>query len=55
MGKLWKKILFIILIVACLFNIVSKLVKKNSLQLELQSTINYFNGKGNTVKEDENS
>ena len=55
MGKLWKKILFIILIVACLFNIVSKLVKKNSLQLELQSTINYFNSKGNTVKEDENS
>ena len=55
MGKLWKKILFIILIVACLFNIVSKLVKKNSLQLELQSTINYISSKFNTVKEDENS
>ena len=55
MGKLWKKILFIILIVACLFNIVSKLVKKNSLQLELQSTVNYFESKDNTVIEDENN
>ena len=51
MGKLWKKILFIILIVACLFNIVSKLVKKNSLQLELQSTVNYFENMKNTVME----
>ena len=54
MGKLWKKILFIILIVACLFNIVSKLVKKNSLQLELQSTVNYFESKETDI-EDENS
>ena len=54
MGKLWKKILFIILIVACLFNIVSKLVKKNSLQLELQSTVNYFENKETDI-EDENS
>ncbi len=54
MGKLWKKILFIILIVACLFNIVSKLVKKNSLQLELQSTVNYFDSKETDI-EDENS
>lgn len=54
MGKLWKKILFIILIVACLFNIVSKLVKKNSLQLELQSTVNYFESKETEI-EDENN
>ena len=55
MGKLWKKILFIILIVACLFNIVSKIVKKNSLQLELQSTVNYLLNRDKTDKEDENS
>ena len=57
MGKLWKKILFIILIVACLFNIVSKLVKKNSLQLELQSTVDYLLNKENNavIEDDENN
>ncbi len=54
MGKLWKKILFFILIVACLFNIVSKLVMRNSLQNELQSTIDYFSNRKNTIEETEN-
>ena len=52
MGKLWKKLLFIILIVACLFNIVSKLVMRNSLQSELQATLEYFFNKED-VKEEE--
>ena len=30
-AKLWKKVLFVILIIACLFNIVNKLVHKASL------------------------
>ncbi len=55
MGKLWKKLLFIILIVACLFNIVSKLVMRNSLQTELQSTLDYFFNKQNTVENTENN
>ena len=41
-GKVWKQLLLIILIVACLFNIVKKLVKRNSLKKELQVTVDYF-------------
>ena len=40
--KSWKKILLVVLIVACLFNIVSKLVKRNSFKQELIATYNYF-------------
>ena len=47
MGKVWKKLLFIILIVACLFNIISKLIKRNSLQEELQATFDYLTNKQN--------
>lgn len=42
LGKSWKKILLVVLIVACLFNIVSKLVKRNSFKQELIATYNYF-------------
>lgn len=41
-AKLWKKVLFIILIIACLFNIVNKLVYKASLEEELQSSAEYI-------------
>ena len=54
MGKVWKKLLFIILIVACLFNIISKLIKRNSLQEELQATFDYLTNKQNTVEQTEN-
>ena len=56
MGKIWKKFLFIVLIVACLFNIVSKLVKRNSFKDELQATLQYFTKKDNTeqIVTDEN-
>ena len=40
-GKVWKQLLLVILIVACLFNIVTKLVKRNSLMKELQATVDY--------------
>ena len=40
-GKVWKQLLLVILIVACLFNIVKKLVQRNSLKEELQATFNY--------------
>ena len=53
MGKVWKKLLFIILIIACLFNIVSKLVKRNSLQDELQATYDYFFNRKETVEQNE--
>ena len=42
MAKIWKKLLLVILIVACLFNIVSKIVKRYSLKEEMQSSIKYM-------------
>lgn len=40
-AKIWKKVLLFILLVACLFNIVNKIVRKNSLEQELQSSAQY--------------
>ena len=40
-AKIWKKVLLFILIVACLFNIVNKLVHKASLEQELESSAQY--------------
>lgn len=51
LGKIWKKALVFILIVACLFNIVRKIVRKNSLREELQATLDYFNAKNQKVQE----
>ena len=53
MGKIWKKLLFIILIIACLFNIITKLVKRNSFKDEIRATLQYFNGDNNTIVENE--
>ena len=41
-AKIWKKALFVILIVACLFNVVSKLVKRYPLKTELESAAQYL-------------
>ena len=40
-AKMWKKILLFILLIACLFNIVIKIVNKSSLNDELQSSAQY--------------
>lgn len=40
-SKVWKKLLFIILVIACLFNITLKLVQRNSFKDELQSSAQY--------------
>ncbi len=40
-SKVWKKLLFIILVIACLFNITLKLVQRNSFKAELQSSAQY--------------
>lgn len=42
MAKIWKKLLLAILIVACLFNVVSKIVRRYSLKEEVQSSIEYI-------------
>lgn len=41
LAKYWKKILLLVLIIACLFNIISKLVKKIPYEQELKSTVDY--------------
>lgn len=41
LAKIWKKLLLFILIVACLFNVINKLVHKASLEKELQSSAQY--------------
>lgn len=40
-AKYWKKIGLIILIICCLFNVVSKLVKRTSLKEQLKATAEY--------------
>lgn len=46
LAKVWKKVLLIILVVACLFNIVSKLVVKLPFLKEIElSAIHTMNNK----------
>ena len=42
MSKVFKNIMLIILMVACLFNIVSKLVSRRSVKEELMSSATYM-------------
>ena len=51
-AKYWKKVLFIILIIACLFNVVNKLVQKTSLLNEIQSSVQFIS---NHKTENENN
>lgn len=41
-ARLWKKIGFFILIIACLFNLVYKIVKKTPIIEELRSSATYM-------------
>jgi len=43
LARFWKKIGLFILIVACIFNVMTKLVNKLSLKDELQSSATYVN------------
>lgn len=42
LAKVWKKLLLFIMIIACLFNIINKLVHKASLNQELESSAQYI-------------
>ena len=42
MAKIWKKLLLFILIIACLFNVVNKLVHKASMEQEVKSSLEYM-------------
>jgi len=54
-AKVWKKLLLFILLIACLFNIVIKIVNKSSLNEELQSSATYLQKQENSVKEEEDN
>ena len=41
MSKFSKRLLFIILIIACLYNIISKLITKMSFEQEINSSVDY--------------
>lgn len=43
LAKYWKKIGLFILIIACIFNIMTKLIKKVSLNTELEASATYVN------------
>ncbi len=40
-AKLWKKVLLLILIIACLFNVINKLVHKASMKEEVEASARY--------------
>ena len=42
LAKYWKKILMLVLIIACVFNIMNKLVKKLSLDKEMLSSAEFI-------------
>ncbi len=47
-AKIWKKVLFAILIIACLFNIIFKIVDKVPFLQEMQSAVSYVTTVDNT-------
>lgn len=50
MAKIWKKLGFFILIIACLFNLMVKLVNKTPFLEELRSSAQYILEKNNEKK-----
>ena len=42
LARIWKKVGIFILIVACIFNIMLKLVKRISLNTEIKETVSYM-------------
>ena len=54
MSKIWKKLLLAILIIACLFNVVSKIVKRYSLKEELESSAQYMEQRYENIEKELN-
>ena len=40
-AKVWKKVLLFVLIIACLFNVINKLVHKDSMEQEVKASAEY--------------
>ena len=54
LGKVWKKVLLFILIIACLFAVTIKLTKRNSFKNEIKATIDYFSNNDEVQSSTEN-
>ena len=52
LAKIWKKVLMLILIIACLFNVVTKLVNNLSLEDELLSSAQYIQDQQDAEKQE---
>ncbi len=44
-AKIWKKVLLLVLIIACLFNVINKLVHKASMKEEVSASAQYVQQK----------
>lgn len=53
LAKYWKKIGLFILIIACIFNVMTKLVRKLSLKTELEASATYVNQEENKNLDEE--
>ena len=54
LAKYWKKIGFFILIVACIFNIMTKCIHKLSLKKELETSATYVNQQEQEQEQEQN-
>ena len=54
LAKYWKKIGLLILIIACIFNIMTKFVHKLSLKSELETSATYVNQEKNKNLDEDN-
>ena len=55
LAKIWKKLLMFILIVACVFNVMTKLINNLSIEDELLSSAQYIQDMKDAKKAEENS
>ncbi len=46
-AKIWKKVLLLVLIIACLFNVINKIVHKASMKQEVSASAQYIEQKLN--------
>lgn len=53
LAKYWKKIGLFILIVACIFNVLTKFIHKTSLKSELEASATYVNQEENKNLDEE--
>ncbi|MBO5348596.1 MAG: hypothetical protein J6A89_02070 [Clostridia bacterium] len=47
LAKIWKKLLLVVLIIACLVNVITKFVKKSSLKDEITASARYVRSLNN--------